>query len=76
MPTASQINIKVVCYDVGLGTRGFPGRSLSRPGARVPAKEGECRQGDEVSAVPSRSLANSKIAGPIFIMLESRLGGP
>ena len=34
---------------VGLGTRGFPQRSLSRPGEKVPAKGSECRQGDEVS---------------------------
>jgi hypothetical protein len=34
---------------VGLGTRGFPWRYLSRPGEKVPAKGSECRQGDEVS---------------------------
>jgi hypothetical protein len=45
--------------DVGLGTRGFPQRSLSRPGVRVPEKGIECRQGDKVSAMPSRSLSNS-----------------
>ena len=46
---------------MGLGTRGFPQRSLSRSGVRVPAKGSECRQKDEVSAVPSRSLSNSKL---------------
>jgi hypothetical protein len=46
---------------VGLGTRGFPQRSLARPGARVRAKGSECRQGEEVSTLPSRSLGNSKL---------------
>ena len=46
---------------VALGTRGFPRRSLSMPGARVPVKGSECRQGDEVSAMPSRSLGNSEL---------------
>ena len=46
---------------MGLGTRGFPWRSLSRPGTRVPAKGSKCRQGDKVSAVPSGSLSNSKL---------------
>jgi hypothetical protein len=40
----------------GPGYQNFPRRSLSRPGARVPAKGSKCRQEDEVSAVPSRSL--------------------
>lgn len=44
-----------------MGTRGFPWRSLSRPGARVPVKGSECRQGDKVSAMPSRSLGNSEL---------------
>ena len=46
---------------MGLGTRCFPRRSLARPGARVPVKGSECRQGDEVSAMPSRSLGNSEL---------------
>jgi hypothetical protein len=46
---------------VGLGTRGFPWRSFARPGGRFPAKGSECRQGEEVSAMPSRSLGNSKL---------------
>jgi hypothetical protein len=45
---------------VGLGTRGFPRRSLSRSGARVPAKGSECRHGDEISAVPYKSLCYSE----------------
>ena len=51
---------EVILNDVGLGTRGFPRRSLARPGVRVPAKGSECRQGDEVSAMPSKSLSNSE----------------
>jgi hypothetical protein len=43
---------------VGLGTRSFPERSLSRPGGKVPAKGSECRQGEKVSATPSRLLGN------------------
>ena len=31
--------------DAGLGTRGFPRRSLVRPGMRVPEKGSECGQG-------------------------------
>jgi hypothetical protein len=46
---------------VGLGTWGFPWRSLARPGARVRAKGSECRHGDKVSAMPSRSLGNSEL---------------
>ena len=46
---------------VGLGTRGFPRRSLSRLGGKVPAKRSECWQGDEVSATPSRLLGNSSL---------------
>jgi hypothetical protein len=46
---------------VGLGTRGFPQRSLSRLGTWIPAKGSECRQGDEVSALPSRPFSNSKL---------------
>ena len=41
---------------VGLGTRGFPWRSLSKLGGKIPVKGSECRQGGEVSATPSRSL--------------------
>lgn len=37
---------------VGLCTRGFPRRSLSRLGGKAPARGSECRQGD----LPSRSL--------------------
>ena len=44
---------------MGLGTRGFPRRSLSRPGGKAPEKGSECRQGDEVSAMPSRLLQDS-----------------
>ena len=51
---------EVILNDVGLGTRGFPWRSLARPGARVPMKGSVCRQGDEVSAVLSRLLGNSE----------------
>ena len=61
---------EVILNDVGLGTRGFPWRSLARPGARVPVKGSKRRQGGEVvssasaaavgstsvSAVPSRLL--------------------
>jgi hypothetical protein len=47
-------------FHVGLGNRGFPRRSLSRPGARVPAKGSKCMQGDKASAVPFRSLGNSE----------------
>ena len=39
---------------VGLDTRVFPRRSLARPGARVPAKGSKYRQGNKVSAMPSR----------------------
>jgi hypothetical protein len=46
---------------VGLGNRGFPQRSLAKPGLRVPAKGREGRQGDKVSAVPSRSFGNSEL---------------
>jgi hypothetical protein len=36
---------------LGLGTRGFPRRSLARPGAKVPAKGSEeCGQGGEVAS--------------------------
>ena len=46
---------------VGLGTRGFPQRSLAKPAARVPAKGSECKQGDEVSAFsPGRSVTPSR----------------
>jgi hypothetical protein len=31
-------------FNVGLGTRGFPQRSLSRQGVRVPVKGSECKQ--------------------------------
>ena len=56
---------------VGLGTRGFPRRSLVRPGVRVPAEGSECRQGDEVSAMPSKSLSNSE-----QLCTESGWAGP
>ena len=45
---------------VGLGTRGFPVRSLSRLEGKDPAKGSECRQGDKVSSMPSRSLGISE----------------
>lgn len=45
---------------MGLGTRGFPQRSLVRPGVRFLAKGSVCRQEGKVSAMPSRSLSNSK----------------
>jgi hypothetical protein len=45
---------------VGLGTRGFPWRSLSRPGTRVPVKGSKCRLGGEISALPSRSVTPSR----------------
>ena len=56
---------------VGLGTRGFPQRSLSRPGASIPVKIREYRQWDEVSAMPSRSLGDSKL-----LWTESGQSGP
>jgi hypothetical protein len=38
----------------GLSTRGFPGKSLARPGARVPAKGSECRGGySQLSGQPT-----------------------
>jgi hypothetical protein len=46
---------------VDLGTRGFPRRSLARPGARVLAKGSKCRKGNEISAVPFRSLDNPEM---------------
>jgi hypothetical protein len=36
---------------VGLYTRGFPRKSLARPGTRVPVKGSECGQGGEVSSL-------------------------
>jgi hypothetical protein len=45
---------------VGLGTRGFPWKSLLKHGVRVPAKGSEYRQG-QVSATPSRLLRNSEL---------------
>jgi hypothetical protein len=50
-----------VCVWVGPSTRGFPWRSLARPGARVLANGSKCVQGSSISAVPSRSLGNSKL---------------
>ena len=45
---------------VGLGTRGFPWRSLSRPGGKVPAKGSECRQGDKsLPRLPSHLVTPS-----------------
>jgi hypothetical protein len=51
---------KCVCeyISVGLDTRGFPQRFLASPGESIPAKGSEGGQGDEVSAVPSRSFGN------------------
>jgi hypothetical protein len=57
--------------DVVLGTRGFPRRSLARPGMTVPAKGCKCWQGDKVSAMPSRSLGNSEL-----LCTESGWAGP
>ena len=37
---------------VGLGTRGFPWRSLTRPGERDSVKGSECRQNEKFSARP------------------------
>jgi hypothetical protein len=36
---------------VDLGTRGFPQRSLARPGVRVPAKGIEFKQGGKVASM-------------------------
>ena len=61
---------------VGLCTRGFPWRSLARPGSRVQEKGSECGEGAEVtstasaaavgstsvSAVPSRLLSYSMLS--------------
>jgi hypothetical protein len=38
----------IIC--VGLSTRGFPWKSLARPGVSVLAKGSECRQGGEVTS--------------------------
>ena len=38
---------------MGLCIRGFPWKSLARPGARVPAKGRECSQGGEVTSETS-----------------------
>jgi hypothetical protein len=44
---------------VGLGTRSFPWRPLSRPGERAPGREvSACRETEEASAKPSGSLGN------------------
>jgi hypothetical protein len=45
---------------VGLGTRGFPRRFLSRPSRKAPARGSEFRQGDKVSAMPSKLLGKSE----------------
>jgi hypothetical protein len=60
--------------DVGLSTRDFLRRFLTRPGAGVPAAKGsECGQGGEVSAMPSRLLGNSELsrAEPLCTELAS-----
>jgi hypothetical protein len=47
--------------DVGLSTRSFPQRPLSRPGGKATAREvSGGRETDEASAMPSGSLSNSE----------------
>jgi hypothetical protein len=63
---------------VHLGTRGFPRRSLARPGVRIPAKRRECGQGGEVASLlcqlappPSLPCCNSRL-----LFTESGRAGP
>ena len=44
---------------VGLSARGFPRRSLARPGVRVPAKESERGQGGAVTSAWSATAVGS-----------------
>ena len=63
-PLLPEVSVQALLWapDMGLNTRGFPGKSLARPGARVLAKGSECRQGGQGStkSLPSKSLSNSK----------------
>ena len=43
--------IACLLFYVGLGTRGFPWRSLASPGAKAPAKGSKGGQGGEVSSL-------------------------
>lgn len=48
-----QASFEKIPFSVGLGTRGFPRRSLARPGVRVPVKGRECTQPRSLSCLNS-----------------------
>ena len=62
--------------DVGLGTRGFPRRSLARPGVRVPAKGSECGQGEKVTSAASASVVRSTSISAVPSRLLGYSGQP
>ena len=60
---------------MGLVTRACPQKSLARPGVRVSVKGIKYRQGDQVSAMPSRSLGHIIFArSRAFPPIDSQLG--
>ena len=59
MYTAENYSAGKMNEDVGLCTRGFPRRSLARPGARVLVKGSECRQGRKVASTASAAAVGT-----------------